>query len=103
MSLKFIILTTKGIIRDQAVRRAAMLVIVLAALLMAVAGATFLSGWLAGDKWVFLIYWLFCAWLTLTAILLSIFDLLVVRVLLRREQRRLKREVFGKHDRNGEQ
>ena len=102
MSVKTIILTTKGIIRDQAVRRAAMAVLLVAALLMAVAGATFLSGWLGGDKWIFLIYWIVCAWLTMTSILLAIFDLIAVRLLMRSERRRLKQETFGRNGRNGE-
>ena len=101
MSVKVLIQTTKGIIRDQSVRRTVMFVIVLAALVMVFAGATFLSGWLAGDKWIFLIYWVACAWLTMTAILLAIFDLIAVQLILRREKRRLKHQIFGKEDHDG--
>jgi hypothetical protein len=98
MYFKSIIHTTKGIIRDQKVRRGAMFILVLAALLMAFAGSTFLNGWLVADKWTFLIYWLVCAWLTMTAMLLALFDMLAVRLLLRREQRRLKKKTFSGHD-----
>ena len=86
MSVKLIIQTTKGIIRDQSVRRTVMFVIVIVALLMLFAGVTFLSGWLAEDRWIFLIYWVACMWLTMTSILLAIFDLLSVRLLLRRKR-----------------
>jgi cytochrome b subunit of formate dehydrogenase len=98
MSVKVLIQTTKGIIRDQSVRRTVMFVIVLAALLMVFAGMTFLSGWLAGDKWTFLIYWVACAWLAMTSILLAIFDLLAVQLLLRRERKRIKKDIFGKEE-----
>jgi len=98
MSVNVIIQTTKGIIRDQSVRRMAMFVIVIMALVMVFAGVTFLNGWLSGNPWIFLIYWVACAWLTLTSILLAIFDLLAVKLLLRRERRRLKEEVFGGED-----
>ena len=101
MSVKLLLQTTQGIIRDQAVRRVAMFVIVIAALLMLFAGVTFLAGWLEGDRWVFLIYWVVCAWLTMTAILLAIFDLIAVRLLLRRERRKMKHEVFGREERDG--
>ncbi|HWB59759.1 MAG TPA: hypothetical protein VG733_09710 [Chthoniobacteraceae bacterium] len=95
-SVKIIIQTTKGIIRDQQVRRAAMFILVLGAMVMLAAGVTFLNAWLLNNRWLFLLYWLVCMWLTLTSILLAIFDLLTVRLLLRRERRRLREESFGK-------
>src|SRR5579862_6171189 len=98
MYFKSIILSTKGIIRDQTVRRWAMFILVIGALLMAFAGSTFLNGWLIADKWMFLLYWLVCAWLVMTAMLLAVFDLLAVRLLLRREQRRLRQEALRKRD-----
>lgn len=94
MYFKSIIHSTKGIIRDQTVRRWAMFILVLASLVMAFAGSTFLNAWLIADKWIFLLYWLVCAWLVLTSMLLAIFDLLAVRLLLRREQRRLRQEAL---------
>jgi hypothetical protein len=102
MSVKIIIQTTKGIIRDQAVRRAAMLVLALSAMAMLGVGATLLNGWLLANRWIFLLYWLVCAWLTMTAALLAIFDLLAVRLLLRREARRLREETLGKNRHDGE-
>lgn len=104
MSVKVIIQTSKGIVRDQAVRRVAMFILVLGAMLMVAAGVTFLNDWLVANRWTFLLYWMICAWITLTAILLAIFDLLAVRVLLRRERRRLRRETFGrKEQENGKE
>lgn len=95
MSVHLIIQTTKGIIRDQQMRRGAMFVLMVAALLMAFVGATFLNTTLIATPWMFLLFWAACAWLTLTASLLAIFDLLAVRMLARQEQKRMRREIFG--------
>lgn len=102
MSVKAIILTTKGIIRDQAVRRTAMFILAVVSMLMVAAGSTFLNGWLMGDKWIFLLYWIVCAWLVMTMALLAIFDMLAVRLLLRREQRRLRQEKLDLKEHGGE-
>ena len=102
INVKAIILTTKGIIRDQVVRRWAMFVLLLAAMVMVAAGTTFLAGLLAENKWIFLIYWIVCFWLVMTVTLLAVFDMLMVRLLLRRERRRLKDETFGRNRGDGE-
>jgi hypothetical protein len=93
--LKLVILITKGLIRDQHTRRMAMFVIVLAALAMLFAGATFLSDWLRAAPWWFLIYWAACAWLTFCAVLMALFDLLLVRARARRVRKELQHEIFG--------
>jgi len=41
----------------------------------------------------FLFFWLVCAWLTTTAILLAVFDLLMVRTEARKAQRELRKEM----------
>jgi len=76
----------------------AMFVIVLSALVMLFAGVTFLGGWLSENPVTFLLYWAACAWLTFAAILLALFDLVVVRAQERRERQRLKQEIFGKKE-----
>lgn len=68
---------------------------VLAALLMLFAGATLLSEWLRAHPLTFLFYWAACAWITLLAVLMAIFDMLVVRARMRREQRRLAAEYLA--------
>lgn len=86
---------TRGLVRDQNTRRKTMFVIVLLAVVMLFVGATFLSpgldprlrlGW-------FIFYWLACAWITMTAVLLAIFDLLLVRAQAREEKRSLAQQI----------
>src|SRR5256885_15731557 len=76
----FAVHATRGIIRDQGTRRRVMIMVLTAALVLMICGSTVLkrpldphehTGW-------FLFFWLVCAWLTVTAILLAIFDLLTL-------------------------
>jgi biotin transporter BioY len=91
----FAIHAARGLVRDQKMRRTAMFWTVLVALVMLFCGATFLApvldphlrpGW-------FIFYWLVCAWITATALLLAIFDLLLVRVQARAEKRHLAQRM----------
>ena len=91
--LRTIILVTRGIILDPRVRRWAMFVLLLAALLMVFAGSTFLAGWLS-TPWNFAVYWVVCGWLTFAALLLALWDLLLVRAAARRERRRLEKQML---------
>lgn len=77
----FAVHATRGIIRDRGFRRKTIAVLLTAAALMVIAGSTVLQGPLdprEGAGW-FVIYWLVCAWLTFTALLLGLYDLLIVR------------------------
>ena len=67
---------------------------VLIALVLLFAGATFLDRWLREHLLLFAAFWLFCAWLTLLAVLLAIFDMLVLRAAAKHERRRLEREYL---------
>ncbi len=85
----------RGLIRDQTARRKVMFWTVIVAVVMLFLGSTFLAPWLEPKLhpgW-FMFYWLACAWVTVTAVLLAIFDLLLVRVQARDEKRRLAREA----------
>lgn len=93
---KMILLITRGILLDPRVRRWAMFVLLLAALLMLFAGSTFLAGNLS--PWSFVIYWFACGWLTLAALLLALWDLLLVRAAARRERRRLEKQIIPRDD-----
>ncbi|MGC3989993.1 MAG: hypothetical protein QM796_10010 [Chthoniobacteraceae bacterium] len=93
--MKLVILITKGIVRDQHTRRLVMFIVVLVALLMLFAGATFLYAWLRSMPVWFIIYWAICGWFTMLSVLMAIFDLLVVRAQARRSRRELHREIFG--------
>src|SRR4051812_228171 len=88
----FVIHATRGVVRDQSVRRKVMFYLMIVALLLVFAGSTFLSGLLNPREHLVraLIYWFACIWLTLTALLLAAFDLLKVRADARREERRLR-------------
>ena len=91
-----IVSITKGILYDRSVRRQAMFRIILAAVAMLFLGATLLSGWLMDRPVVFILYWLACAWLTITAVLLALYDILRVRVEARKERDRLESELLDK-------
>jgi biotin transporter BioY len=91
----FALHAARGLVRDQKMRRTAMFYTVLGALVMLFCGATFLApvldphdraGW-------FIFYWFACAWITVTAVLLALFDLLLVRVQARAEKRRLAQQI----------
>jgi hypothetical protein len=69
-----------------------MSVLLVVALILLFSGATFLQSALDPREhaaW-FILFWLLCAWLTLTAMLMAIFDLLVARLEARKAQRELR-------------
>ena len=93
-SVSFVVQVTRGVIRDQSTRRKAMLALLAVALLLLLAGSTFLSSILNPREhlgWS-LFFWLTCVWLTLTALLLALFDLLIVRIQARKARRALGEE-----------
>ena len=93
---KFIIQVSKGLIRDQRARRLVMFYSISIALVMIFAGSTFLWSLLREHPFVFLAYWAGCAWITLLAVLLAFYDMVKVRADVRRERRRLERELIAK-------
>ncbi len=92
--LSFILPITKGVIRDQTTRRSAIFFVMLTALVMLFFGATFLDRWLREHPLLFVLYWFACAWATMTALLLALYDILSLRAAARRERRRLSQEHF---------
>lgn len=99
-SADLVIAITRGLIRSQQSRRSAMFGILIAALVMLFCGSTFLSGLLREHPVGFIFYWAACAWLTLTSVLLALFDLVAVRAQARREKQQLKAKIFGAHHPN---
>ena len=73
-----------------------MFILVLGALVLLFSGTTFLQSALNPRQHpvLFILFWLLCAWLTLTATLLAIFDLLVVWLEALKAQRQ-PRKSFG--------
>jgi hypothetical protein len=92
----FVVHATRGVIRDQNTRRKAMLFLLALALLLLISGFTFLQPALSPQEhpWRVILFWIVCIWLTFTALLLALFDLLVLRLQARRAERSL-REKFG--------
>jgi hypothetical protein len=91
----FIVHATRGMIRDQSTRRKAMLIVLAIALLLLIAGFTFLQPALNPQEhpWRVLFFWIVCIWLTFTALLLALFDLLIVRLQARRAERELRERL----------
>jgi hypothetical protein len=91
----FIVHATRGVIRDQRTRRTAMFVVLVVAMALVFAGTTFLQAPLNPREHPlgFALFWAACGWLTLTALLLALFDLLMTRLELRQAKRRLEEEV----------
>lgn len=96
----FAVHATRGLVRDQNSRRKTMFVIVIVALLLLFCGATFLApaldprlrpGW-------FIFYWAVCAWVTMTAVLLAVFDLLLVRAQDRAAKRALAQKLSDREE-----
>ncbi len=92
-TMPFALHATRGIIRDRKVRRVTIFVLLTLAVLMVLAGSTFLREPLNprehGAFW-FAVYWLVCGWLTFTSLLLALFDLLMVRAEARAASRALR-------------
>jgi protein-S-isoprenylcysteine O-methyltransferase Ste14 len=93
--IKFVLLLSKGLIRDQRARRQIMFYSVLGALVMLFLGATLLFDLLRRSPLLFMLYWFACAWITLLAVLLALFDLLLIRAAGRRERRQLESEYLA--------
>jgi RsiW-degrading membrane proteinase PrsW (M82 family) len=99
-SPKFIIQFTRGVIRDQRMRRTAMFYVTLASVLMLFFGATFLDRALREHPVWFILWWFACTWLMLTSVLLALFDMLVVRAQTRRARQELARKILGEKERD---
>lgn len=91
----FIVHATRGVLRDQRTRRKAMAFLLAIAVLLLIAGLTFLQPMLNPHEhpWFVILFWVVCVWLTLTAALLAIFDLLLLRLEARRAERSLREKL----------
>ena len=94
-TVPFVVHATRGVIRDRATRRKTIFVLLTIAVLMVIAGSTFLQELLNPRQhfgW-FAFYWLVCGWVTFTVLLLALFDLLFVRAEGRAASRLLRERV----------
>ena len=91
----FVMHATRGVIRDQNARRKTMLVLLMLELLLLISGFTFLQPALNPQEhpWRVILFWIVCIWLTFTATLLALFDLLVLRLEARRAERALREKL----------
>lgn len=85
----------RGIIRDPKVRRRMMFALLGIAVLMVVVGSTALRDVLNPREHLgrFAAFWLACAWLTITSLLLALFDMLMVRAERRAVERALREQI----------
>jgi hypothetical protein len=93
--VSFAIHSARGVIRDQSTRRWAMFVTLVVAMVMLFLGTTFLQPLLSPREhpgW-FIFFWLACAWFTFTALLLALFDLLLLRAQDRAARRTLREKL----------
>ena len=74
-------------------RRATMFVVAIAAMLMVFFGWFFLNS-KGENPWIFICYWLGCAWLTLLLLMLALYDLLSVRARISEERLKLKSKII---------
>jgi hypothetical protein len=96
----FALHSARGLIRDQRMRRHTMFVLLIVALALLFCGSTFLRsvfnphehpGW-------FMLFWFVCIWLTFTAFLLAIFDMLIVRAQARKAEKILRASLAQNPD-----
>ncbi|HST30562.1 MAG TPA: hypothetical protein VLK27_06950 [Chthoniobacterales bacterium] len=94
-AVSFVVHATRGVIRDQTTRRKGMIVCLALAVLMLLGGFTVFQTMLNPREhpWFVILFWVVCVWLTFTAMLIAIFDLLVIRVEARRAQRALREKL----------
>src|SRR5207302_10003756 len=92
----FVFQASRWAIRDRKTRRKTMLVLLVLALLFLFSGATFLQSALDPREHAgrFILFWAICAWLTLAAIVLAVFYLLIVKLDGRQDEKTL-REKFA--------
>jgi biotin transporter BioY len=94
-SVSFIVHATRGVIRDQQTRRKAMAILLALAVLMLLAGFTVLQSFMNPREhpWFVILFWVTCVWLTFTAVLLALFDLLIIRLDARRARRVIREKL----------
>jgi hypothetical protein len=88
----------RSIASDQAARRRALFRMTLTACAALFLGATLFGFHLEQHKWLFIFYWLGVAWLTLTIVLVAVYDVLAVLADGRRARRELERSFTEKQN-----
>jgi predicted Na+-dependent transporter len=91
----FAIHATRGLLRDRKLRHVMMAITVALALIMLVTGLTVFRSSLDPHEhpWRCILFWFACAWQTVLAILLALFDLLMVRADARAARKGMSEQV----------
>ena len=91
----FTIHATRGLLRDPKMRRILMAISIAVALILLVIGLTGLRSWLDPHEhpWRFVLFWAACAWQTVLAVLLALFDLLLTRAQDRAAKKALREQL----------
>ena len=99
----FTIHATRGLVRDERSRRKTMAISLLVAVLMLVAGLTFLRPWLNPHEhpWRFILFWFACAWDTLLVLLLALLDVLLIRAQARAAKKAFRQEFSSEANPDG--
>ncbi len=93
--IQLVLLLIKGILRNQQARRKWMFWIMLAALALLFAGTVLLTDrWAREHPWMYLLYWLLCAWLTIAALLMALLDILILRAAHRIQRRKIEDQIL---------
>src|ERR1051326_2578251 len=91
----FTVHATRGILRDPKARRKTMAISIGVALIGLVTGLTVLRPALDPHEHAvrFVLFWFACGWITVTALLLALLDILLVRADARRARTILRKEI----------
>jgi len=92
----------RGVLRDPKARRKTMAILLAGALTLIALGIFGAKTWLEPHEHAvrFIFFWLACGWITFTALLLALLDLLVVRTAARQARKALRGEVEQASDVN---
>lgn len=91
----FTLQATRGVLRDPKARRKTMAVLLAFALALIGVGLLGAKTWLEPHEHPvrFILFWLSCGWITVTALLLALLDVLLLRAQARRAQKELRERV----------
>jgi hypothetical protein len=91
----FAVHATRGVLRDPKARRKTMALLLAGALILIAVGLFGVKTWLEPHEHPvrFILFWFACGWITLTALLLALLDILVVRGEARRARQALREEA----------
>jgi len=91
----FAVHATRGVLRDPKARRKTMALLLAGSLVLIALGLFGARTWLEPHEHParFILFWFACGWITVTALLLALLDLLFLRAEARRARRALREEA----------